>query len=305
MLRKCNERRKEWDNILKFFLFAYRSAPHANTGFSPFEVVLGRPVRGPLDVKEGLLSGEMDQKTVVELVDQLVEKLIEMREVVVEREKVAKASMKAKYDKKAQSHELGVGMLVLVRTPNLSRKLDDLWDGPFKITRKISSVTYELAVPDRRSKRRMAHINMLKAWNPPDASLLGMVVVAEEEDEGQEQGKVLAELPALTGRQNDEVGALLAEYNNVVRQEVGRAMDICHEIDTGNEKPIRTCPYRLAPAWREQLREEVRVLQESGTVMPSTSPCPHPWSQSESRMAPSTYALISEKSITSQNQTHI
>ena len=41
-------------------------------------------------------------------------------------------------------------MLVLVRTPNLSGKLDDLWDGPFKITRKISSVTYELAVPDRR-----------------------------------------------------------------------------------------------------------------------------------------------------------
>ena len=72
MLRKCNERKKEWDNILKCFLFAYRSAPHANTGFSPFEVVLGRPVRGPLDVvKEGGLSGKMDQKTVVEWVDQL------------------------------------------------------------------------------------------------------------------------------------------------------------------------------------------------------------------------------------------
>ena len=81
-------------------------------------------------VKEGWLSGEMDQKTVVEWVDQLVEKLIEMREVVVEREKPTKASMKAQYDKKVQSRELEVGMLVLVRTPNLSGKLDDLWDGP-------------------------------------------------------------------------------------------------------------------------------------------------------------------------------
>ena len=122
----------------------------------------------------------------------------------------------------------------------------------------------------------MAHINMLKAWNLPDASLLGMVVVAEEEDGSQEQGKALAELPALMGRQNDEVGALLAEYNDVVRQEVGRARDICHEIDTGNEKPIRTFPYRLAPAWRDQLREEVRVLQGSGTVVPSTSPWSSP-----------------------------
>ena len=127
MLRKWNECKKEWDNILKYFLFAYTSAPLANTGFSPFEVVLGRPVRGQLDVvKEGWLSGEMDQKTVVEWVDQLGEKLIEMREVVVEREKAAKASMKAQYDKKAQSCELEVGMLVLVRTPNLSGKLDRL-----------------------------------------------------------------------------------------------------------------------------------------------------------------------------------
>ena len=88
--------------------------------------------------------------------------------------------------------------------------------------------------------------------------------------------KVLAELPALTGRQNDEVGALLAEYNDVVRQEVGRARDICHAIDTGNEKPIRTCLYRLAPAWRDQLSEEARVLQESGTGVPSTSPWSSP-----------------------------
>ena len=142
-------------------------------------------------VKEGWLNGEVDQKTLVEWVDQLGEKLIEMREVVVEREKAAKASMKAQYDKKAQSRELEVGMLVLVRTPNLSGKLDDLWDGPYKITWKVSSVTYELAVPDRRSKRRMAHINMLKAWNHPDASLLGMVVVAERKTRVRSKVKYL------------------------------------------------------------------------------------------------------------------
>ena len=49
-------------------------------GFSPFEVVMGRPVRGPLDVvKDGWLSGKMVQKTVVEWIDQLREKLIDMR----------------------------------------------------------------------------------------------------------------------------------------------------------------------------------------------------------------------------------
>ena len=63
---------------------------------------------------------------------------------------------------------------------------------PFEITRKVCSVTYELAMSDSKSKRRLAHINLLKTWNPPDTLLLGLVIVAEEEDEGQEQGKVLA-----------------------------------------------------------------------------------------------------------------
>ena len=36
----------------------------------------------------------------VEWLDQLGEKLIEMREVVVEREKAAKASIKAQYEKR-------------------------------------------------------------------------------------------------------------------------------------------------------------------------------------------------------------
>ncbi len=38
----------------KYFFFLLHS-PHTNTGFPPFEVELGRPIRGPLDVlKEGV-----------------------------------------------------------------------------------------------------------------------------------------------------------------------------------------------------------------------------------------------------------
>ena len=50
MLRKKENRQDEWDRLLKFLLFAYRQAPHANTGYSPFELIYGRQVQGPLDV---------------------------------------------------------------------------------------------------------------------------------------------------------------------------------------------------------------------------------------------------------------
>ena len=37
---------------------------------------------------------------------------------------------------------------------------------------------------------------MLKEWNPPDASVLGLVVVFEEEED-EDPSKVVVELPAL------------------------------------------------------------------------------------------------------------
>ena len=51
MLRKSAvEDGKDWDRLVPYVLFAYREVPHESTGFSPFELMYGRDVRGPLDV---------------------------------------------------------------------------------------------------------------------------------------------------------------------------------------------------------------------------------------------------------------
>ena len=39
-----------WDELLPYLLFSYREMPQVSTGFSPFELLYGRHVRGPLDV---------------------------------------------------------------------------------------------------------------------------------------------------------------------------------------------------------------------------------------------------------------
>ena len=39
-----------WDRLLPYVLFAYREVPQSTTGFSPFELLYSREVRGPLDV---------------------------------------------------------------------------------------------------------------------------------------------------------------------------------------------------------------------------------------------------------------
>ena len=39
----------DWDRWLPYLIFAYREVPNESTGFSPYELLFGRHVRGPLD----------------------------------------------------------------------------------------------------------------------------------------------------------------------------------------------------------------------------------------------------------------
>ena len=50
MIKKYLENKLDWPNQLKFALFASRSAQNRNTGYSRFEIVYGRLVRGPLEL---------------------------------------------------------------------------------------------------------------------------------------------------------------------------------------------------------------------------------------------------------------
>ena len=55
MLRKmCAERPRDWDRFIPAALFAYREVPNGSTGFSPFELLYGRTVRGPMQVLKEL-----------------------------------------------------------------------------------------------------------------------------------------------------------------------------------------------------------------------------------------------------------
>ena len=40
----------KWDEYIPYILFAYREVPSESTGFSPFELLYGRHIRGPLAV---------------------------------------------------------------------------------------------------------------------------------------------------------------------------------------------------------------------------------------------------------------
>jgi len=59
MLRHmCAEKPKDWDRYIEPLLFAYREVKKDSLGYSPFELLYGRTVRGPMSILRELMTNE-------------------------------------------------------------------------------------------------------------------------------------------------------------------------------------------------------------------------------------------------------
>ena len=100
MLRRTVMEGKKWDCLLPYLLFAYREVPQVSTGFSPFELLYGRKVRGPLDViKDAWEVDEGSSESVVSYLIAMREKLEGMIDLVRKNEERAKEKEKEWYDR--------------------------------------------------------------------------------------------------------------------------------------------------------------------------------------------------------------
>lgn len=84
MLKKfVQERVQNWDKFLPYLLFAYREVPCESTGYSPFELLFGRTVRGALAViKETWLEKQPSGSNLVSHVLEFRRRLATMQRLV-------------------------------------------------------------------------------------------------------------------------------------------------------------------------------------------------------------------------------
>ena len=130
MLRKVVA--KDWDKLLPYLLFTYREMPQASTGFSPFELLYGRAVQGPLDViRETWEADERSDDSVVSYLLATQEKLWDMAEIVEENLTKAQSKQKRWYNKGARLREFTKRDPVMVLLPTSSSKLLAQWQGPY------------------------------------------------------------------------------------------------------------------------------------------------------------------------------
>jgi hypothetical protein len=164
-----------WDNVIPFFLMAYRATPNCTTAYSQFYLLHGRemnlPTEDDLRVK---LSPEVQNSDYAHRMENLKSSLRKAYEVVWESNKKSHHTNKLRYDKKTKERLFEVGDIVYLfcpaRKPGKCQKFRKPWLGPFKTIGKLSNLNYRIV--DMKGKESVVHVNRLKrafndsAWKP-------------------------------------------------------------------------------------------------------------------------------------------
>ena len=109
MLRKSGRGKKNLDRMIPLLLFACREAIHDSTGFAPFDLVYGRPVRGPLDIIREQWEGTVDLPvSVAEYMNDFYQCISDIAEIAAERDMVSKEQNKNFHDQDARNRDMDV-----------------------------------------------------------------------------------------------------------------------------------------------------------------------------------------------------
>ena len=184
---------QHWDEHLQQLAGAIRSTVNRNTGFTPNLMMLGREITLPIDLmignieKSGLTSSDyvVRLKSILQQVHQLA------------RENLLSSQLRQKKDYdlrlKAKTYEVGdlVYKLDSAKKVGQSPKLQQVWKGPFLVTKVLSPVLYKIC---DRKKNFVIHHDRLKSCDDREiplwlrrkrSRLLGQDDQAEREEPGE------------------------------------------------------------------------------------------------------------------------
>ncbi|XP_063334795.1 uncharacterized protein si:ch211-282j22.3 isoform X2 [Pelmatolapia mariae] len=283
MLRKfVNETGTDWDQWLPYLLFAYREVPQASTGFSPFELLYGHEVRGPLSLLRETWEGDQERSQAVNVVSYVVqmrERLEKMTELAQAHKAEAQQHQKAWYDQSARQRSFSPGQKVLVLLPSDDSKLLAKWQGPYEIQKKLGQTTYKVAIPDQPRSSRVLHINLLKEWvGRPKADVFLIREVSEEEEVDDQY------LPKPTPQDldlNHLPEERQAQVRNLCKLDVfsenpGRTDIVEHDIVLKDGASVKRMSYRIPERLLIPLKEEIDLMLSLGIIEASKSEWCHP-----------------------------
>ena len=292
----CLESQKDWDEGVHMLLFAVREAFQESLGFSPFELVFGHTVRGPLKLlKEKWLCEDTDIN-LLDYVSGFKHKLTRACEIARENLKQSQVKMKQWYDKDARTREFKPGEKVLVFLPVPGHPLQAKYFGPYVIESRLNDLNYIVQTPTRRKKRQVCHVNMLKKYfereSGNDVKPVATLVNEQQEspyskenfdikDQVNEYSSKLKnsdilnnldqKLCHLDTDQRNELKILIKSFSHIFPDVPNKTDYIVHDVEVGDANPVKQHPYRLNPQKAEFMKKEINYMLENDIIEPSSS----------------------------------
>ena len=300
MLKRLTvDRPKDWDRYVDALLFAYREVPQCSTGYSPFELLYGRTVRGPLQILQRCWTQEKDEgdevRSSYQYVLDLKEKLESTCKLAREALKSSHERYKKYYDRKARNRVYQIGDKVLLLLPTDNNKLLLQWKGPFEIIERNLPCDYKL---DVNGKVKTFHINMLKKYvdrekldqeNDRTTISVASAAIVEGDDqyvrdsdeihyEHKEENDITKVdiFDKLSSRQKEELRILLQSYPQVFSDKPGKTNLIEHSIICTTKEPVRTKMYPMPYSVRESIDCEIQDMLQLDVIEESVSPYASP-----------------------------
>jgi len=304
MMKKfCDEYEKDWDVGIHMLIFAARDSVQESLGFSPFELVFGHRVRGPLTVlkekfltREGMtVDGEIERGEPLEI-GQFSQRLARVCEIAKEYLGEVQCKMKTRFDGKTKVRNFKPGDKVYVLFPFSGSPLQAKFKGPYIVKRKVSDENYIVCTPDRQKDVQKCHVNMMKRAFEKRVDLSPEIVLLSTDDntvidlghdspdeivpklKNSDVLKNLDEkLEHLENSQKNQLKRLLWEFEAIFPDVPSKTDKILHDVDVGDAAPIKQHSYRVNPMKREMIRKEIKYMLDNDIIETSmsawSSPC--------------------------------
>ena len=234
----------------------------------------------------------------------------------IAQEELLKSRKKNKtlYDRRAKRREFQEGDKVLLLLPTDTNKLLMQWKGPYEIMSRCGKGNdYRVEV---NKKVKTFHANMLKKYikradqhgapqrNSDNNQVMSCDVctgiIGGNEDLSVNDEEMM-ELPnchqketvknvklgiELTKIQQEEMMDTLVRYTEVFSDIPGKTDIIEHKIELTDINPVRSRPYPLPYALRENLKKEIEDMLSLGIIRESNSPFASPIAEEEGWIEP-------------------
>ena len=212
-------------------------------------------MRMPLDKMVRYWGGkeEQGQNTTIEFVETLKANMQVVRDIAYEKEIKEKKSQKFYLDRKSVVRNFDVGEYVLVFRPIRKSKLENQWQGPYIISKKLTEVSYQIDLGTFGKRYRTFHVNCMRKWTSPTPATF---MALDDEDLNHEKEDTYI----MQTSHQMELEKLKSQFKDVLQDVPGQTTLVYHKISTQDAPPIRLPHYRLAYHSKEFLRAEIQTL---------------------------------------------